>query len=85
VRVVQRDMEGLRVVDVEVQGIKLSGDGNEANVFVQYLSTAANSISAAKTVQIQHWVHRDHGWKILSATSRKGQAGIFLFGDRKPR
>jgi len=69
VNAVQDSADSARVLEVEVQAVRMDDKGTSAEVFVSFLWTAGDSITTIASVQKQTWKRTKRIWRIHAATA----------------
>jgi hypothetical protein len=68
-----------RVLEVEIQAVRMDPKGESADIFVSFLFTPGDSITTVAAVQRQTWKRTNKIWRIHEATPTGDGLSIFTW------
>ncbi|MFH1530766.1 MAG: hypothetical protein ABIK09_08565 [Pseudomonadota bacterium] len=79
VRAIQEGSARARVLEVEIQAVRMGPKGETAEVFVSFLWTAGDSITTVASVQRQTWKRTKKVWRIHESSPVGDGQSIFTY------
>jgi len=79
VNAIQKGAARARVLEVEIQAVRMGPKGETAEVFVSFLWTAGDSITTVASVQRQTWKRTKKVWRIHESTPTGDGQSVFTF------
>ena len=79
IKAVQDSAGHVKVLEVEIQAVRVGPKKDTADVFVSFLWTPGDSITTVSAVQRQTWKRVDRNWQILRAEPMADGPTIFTW------
>ena len=67
VKAIQKDTARARVLEAEIQAVRVGENGDSAEVFVSFLWVPGDSITTVASVQRQTWKRTETDWRVHRA------------------
>ena len=79
IEAIQKGAAHSRVLEVEIQAVRMDPKGESAEIFVSFLFTPGDSITTVTAVQRQTWKRTKKVWRIHEATPTGDGLSIFTW------